>query len=363
MTRVYYDAAGQPSPLPVGPASARRHRTTRYNADPCPVCRNKTFYTRNGKCTRCAYNDSSDLFYYAKGDMYFLEFPKSSTHDFDSCTMYPTTEKPGVINCRDVTLEYRLRVISLRGLLPDKPTFSPDDARKAGVEIWVSSLPCYKAGHVGLKTISGDCYLCEQERLTASPRKSAMAAGKNKYTPTEPCERCGNTADRSVYNGACAGCAAIKAESPRQVAIRAGKRYYTPLEPCGRCGTTADRAVSNGVCKGCAPDKYESPRQLAIRAGHTHYVPLEPCKVCNTRSERSVQSGACKGCRPVKADARKTPDTLMMETAPDMIMDREMAGNLGMKVYRTGEPCTRGHRGFRYVSTGNCIDCLKGVKV
>jgi hypothetical protein len=51
----------------------------------------------------------------------------------------------------------------------------------------------------------------------------------------------------------------------------------------------------------------------------------------------------------------------MMENAPDMIISREDARKLQLKVFRTGEPCRRGHRGFRWTSTGNCIPCAKGL--
>lgn len=31
----------------------------------------------------------------------------------------------------------------------------------------------------------------------------------------------------------------------------------------------------------------------------------------------------------------------------------------GLKFYNTGRPCLRGHTGDRYVSTGNCVQCLR----
>jgi hypothetical protein len=38
-------------------------------------------------------------------------------------------------------------------------------------------------------------------------------------------------------------------------------------------------------------------------------------------------------------------------------MTRKQAHALGKHKYSTGKPCIRGHKTFRYVNTGVCIDC------
>lgn len=39
--------------------------------------------------------------------------------------------------------------------------------------------------------------------------------------------------------------------------------------------------------------------------------------------------------------------------------ERLIAAENGKKLYATGRPCKRGHLAERYVSTGNCVDCIK----
>lgn len=48
-----------------------------------------------------------------------------------------------------------------------------------------------------------------------------------------------------------------------------------------------------------------------------------------------------------------------MKLNPSLVVSRAEALGFGFKVYRTGLPCRRGHTGFKYVSTGACIECLK----
>jgi hypothetical protein len=89
---------------------------------------------------------------------------------------------------------------------------------------------------------------------------------------------------------------------------------------------------------------------------------------------RYVNGGACLSCMrpgsyplpsvPVltngsgnKTDARRSISHIYAEEHPNSIMDKETAKFFGLKLYRTGKPCNRGHRGWRYVSTNNCVDC------
>ena len=72
------------------------------------------------------------------------------------------------------------------------------------------------------------------------------------------------------------------------------------------------------------------------------------------RARRPVAPGEVIHGRPLEEASD------IMRTAPDLVLSRGEARLFGFSVYRTGEACRRGHRGWRYVSTGNCIDCLKG---
>lgn len=41
-------------------------------------------------------------------------------------------------------------------------------------------------------------------------------------------------------------------------------------------------------------------------------------------------------------------------------MERKEAIALGLKLYNTGRPCSKGHFSPRYTNTGACRDCIKG---
>lgn len=135
----------------------------------------------------------------------------------------------------------------------------------------------------------------------------------------------------SIVTGRCVECEkdaayfrALK-RGPRATARDAGERYYTPTTPCGSCGTLALRHVVTNGCTGC-----------------------------NGTSRKSDQV-------PDGVDGRRTPSQIFAEENPEFIMSRDSARALGFTLFRTGDACRRGHRGWRYVSTGNCLDCIKGV--
>lgn len=59
-------------------------------------------------------------------------------------------------------------------------------------------------------------------------------------------------------------------------------------------------------------------------------------------------------------DRRITASFEMARSLPEMEITRVDARALGLKVYRTGRPCFKGHIGWRFVSNGACITC-KGL--
>ena len=63
-----------------------------------------------------------------------------------------------------------------------------------------------------------------------------------------------------------------------------------------------------------------------------------------------------------KQDGRSTQVTRMINDYPDMILDYETAKTLGFKVYRTGDPCWQGHKGYRYVKNKTCVTCSRSYK-
>lgn len=143
------------------------------------------------------------------------------------------------------------------------------------------------------------------------------------------------------------------------------KAYSVSPDPCKLLGHVGLRRL--GKCYACVIKRSEpTPRQTAMVMGEKWYIPDTPCIKCNQNASKRVDNGLCSGCVPAMApdapDKRETPDSILMREQPDMIIDKVTADECGMKVYRTGEPCRRGHTGWRYVKIGNCIPCLRGEK-
>lgn len=146
----------------------------------------------------------------------------------------------------------------------------------------------------------------------------------------------------------------------RQGAVEMGVDYYIRDVPCRTKGHLGVNTIK-GECYYCERERTAlSPRQEAIREGKKWYLPTEPCPKCNKVAEKRVDNGQCRGCTDNGADdGRETPDSVMMREAPDLVISCEDAKAAGIRVYRTGLPCRKGHTGYRYVSTGNCIECLR----
>lgn len=127
-------------------------------------------------------------------------------------------------------------------------------------------------------------------------------------------------------------------------------------------------SIATGRCVECEKDAAhfrsltKGPRAIARAAGDRYYTPTEACPSCGTLADRHVVTNGCSGCRSATkaVDARRTPSQMFAEENPDFILTREGAKALGFTLFRTGEPCRRGHAGWRYVSTGNCLECLRG---
>lgn len=134
-------------------------------------------------------------------------------------------------------------------------------------------------------------------------------------------------------------------------------------DPCKPLGHVGLRRL--GKCYLCLTEKNKlSPRQDAMSKGEKWYTPSKPCSKCDQTALKRVDNGTCSGCMPLilpdAPDNRETADSILMRQEPDMIIERDLADELGMKVYRTGKECKHGHKGWKYVSTRNCIPCLRG---
>lgn len=233
-----------------------------------------------------------------------------------------------------------------------EPT-DPMTAVAQGKDYFWRSTPGKTCGHLGIRTLNDKCYVCKYES-NKERRKRAAAAGEIEYLPFEPCLN-GHLAPRKVHNNACTACD----ESPRQKAIDAGEKTYIPDIPC-KNGHMSPRSVTNGVCLQCEAErkaeKTISPRQKAIDAGEKTYIPLTPCRKGHF-APRYVHDGVCTQCE-AESKAPKQKPLSIHKIAPDLIISKEDAKLAGFKVYRTGNPCRQGHKGWRWVSTNNCLDCM-----
>lgn len=185
----------------------------------------------------------------------------------------------------------------------------------------------------------------------------------------EPCKQHGHIHISNDSVGTCWQCSQMK--SAQDDARLRNDPYYVASGPCGGCKEITLRDTTNRECTSCGhvpatgrnASTTDSPRQAAIAAGEKWYMPTDPCPKCNTVTLKRVDNGICQGCRPrTDNDQRETPDSIMMRENPDMVISRADAESLDMKVYRTGTTCKHGHAAWRYVSTGNCIECLRGGK-
>lgn len=145
--------------------------------------------------------------------------------------------------------------------------------------------------------------------------------------------------------------------------IRGDNAYQVTGQPCKKGPHFGVKRL--GTCYQCDIEKRRpSARQAALRAGLNWYMPEKPCKHCGEIAEKRVSDGKCSACFPAdrrtRSERTETPDQVFMRENPDMVLGKEEAEMCGLKVYRTGNACRHGHTGWRYISTGNCIECLKG---
>lgn len=144
-----------------------------------------------------------------------------------------------------------------------------------------------------------------------------------------------------------------------QEAREMGLDYYYTWECCDRGPHPFKKEIKTGRCMTCRDSQMKNLRAAARAKGALFYIPSKKCPTCKTRTKRAVDTDQCQKCiEPIDYD------TLVMESSPELVISRPEAKALGWGVYRTGVPCKRGHQGFRYVSSTNCIEChkLRGKK-
>ena len=211
--------------------------------------------------------------------------------------------------------------------------------------------------------------LPEWSRYPAT-REEAVFEDVAKYIPAESCPAHG----RSVYftiTGLAACCAhreavnayndALALGEPTSIhaAQAQGKTYiWTPqVNPlCGHPG----KITFAGKCLICSEARANSPRQQALRSGALWYTPgaEDPCSRGHVALRR-VANGSCKQCEEEnRKESEVSVEQPVYKACPEMVISKNNARALGFKVYRTGRPCSKGHTGWRYISTGGCLTCM-----
>ena len=137
--------------------------------------------------------------------------------------------------------------------------------------------------------------------------------------------------------------------------------YFVRLAPCPDCGSPGLRH-SNDLCAFCSVEYPD--RNRAHRAGLAFWRPRTMrCRDCDAHTFRSVKTGRCVACGGDPLSWRSPllsfTDRHFIERQPDAILTRATAIDRGRSIYRSGEPCQHGHRAYRYVETGECLECLK----
>jgi len=341
MPKIYFFPDGTPSPNPTSYDTAIDHGKPRYDDGlKCPECEACSIkYTATKTCIHCA---RLTAMAYHNTLVAREPWPADRQHSED--------------------MERAARVLGFDLDSEAVLAGNPQRAAALGDSFYIRLEACRTHGHPGLTRVEdGDCWFCHERKQNRRARSEARKAGSTYYTPAVACAECGTHADRRVSDDRCLGCRPLLriSDEERASARRKGWTYYQPSEPCPECGEHAKRRVSDNRCRGCSPmgrDK-SSPRQEAIARGEKWYKPIDPCPRCNTTAMRRVADGRCSECAGI--DTQPSADAVMMEQCPDMVLTRKEARLADLSVYRTGKPCKRGHTGWRYVSTGACIDCMR----
>lgn len=152
-------------------------------------------------------------------------------------------------------------------------------------------------------------------------------------------------------------------------ARQAGRKWYESRAPC-EYGHEPIRRVKDCKCKGCLHfenlEKADT-RRNALKNGRADYKSAKPCPHGHN-DRRRASDGACLTCAALEARrqrisarrrVKRLPDDqrAMMVAAPDTVISQAAASAAGLAVYRTGEPCNRGHAAWRFTDGGDCTEC------
>lgn len=237
-------------------------------------------------------------------------------------------------------------------------------------------------------------YTLSTGKASPDPEGRPLAArlGKRRYATPQNCDNCKICQARNTASGRCAACTTRIAELVRYMAftdevtlqvapipdylegiiptwdaieafhaIKADPTFRLHPTPCKQYGHIRITNDKHPTCYFC--DINGNAQEQAVKEGNDEYVTRSKCGGCGETTLRRTKDASCTECghEPVRGRGRSTASEteMLMSLAPDMVITRGEAIELGYNVYRTGKECLNGHTGWRYVKTGNCLDCRK----
>lgn len=159
-----------------------------------------------------------------------------------------------------------------------------------------------------------------------------------------------------------------------------GIARYMDANGCLECGAVpTGRYIEGNLCVTClnrqavttwelwrmgSPDRpadFVTTPHAASALGLTAYYKEMICRGGPHFVQPHIKTGRCVKCEQLRraAEVESSPGRMLIQSQPDMVLPKDSAITMGFDVYRTGDPCRRGHRGWRYVSSGACLECLR----
>ena len=182
----------------------------------------------------------------------------------------------------------------------------------------------------------------ENYRPLKTSREDALACGEARYLDPHGCPNCPNPGPKTRYvsGDVCVGCLRRDVDMTRQL-LRRGVSGPFP--------ESVAQALAEGV------DYFFE--DLCTKGPHVRRTSIRTRRCLTCDEERG------RGKRPrlekAPGDGRSTTTSRFTRENPDMVLGKDEARLLGLTQFRTGQPCRKGHTGWRHVASGACVDCRK----
>lgn len=171
------------------------------------------------------------------------------------------------------------------------------------------------------------------------------------YNDGVKCKKCESMSVKYTENGKCRYCMMVDAGNLYNLSL---KKDIVFTDENGKHFAK----LPFGLVQEIEHDKFVEMVKLVELVSNDDKMTLSPTP-CKKRPHYGVKTlGKCYECQHDKKQPSET--TIMMRDNPDMIISKADAKLYELKVYREGTECKKGHKAFRYVTTGNCIDCIRG---